>query len=644
MDDVEVKKTVDSGTSLEIELENCRKKCLDLEERSKQAEERCLVLENEVTKLKSEFMVLNGRFEALGTEKLAVEDELRVLKKRNEDLQERVVSQSGTADKLIDLNDGGEEEDRVLQLMIENKVLECEKKKAESEVVTWKGMYKYLEGLLFGSGERSLSAKLEGLTELPKMGRKEMMNEAMDVKDGLNVVASAMHFQTENKLVGGEEKIDADTGVSSTLYSADRGNGNLQSSGTPTTACSTFVEGEHRGILSDSKLEYGSRVRKQLAFGEARSPNKKMAPCTPAGARPASIVVIDIVDSDCESEGSLPKKEFSSRKNLKNTILEQSDEEDIDGYKGSSPFVATPKRKRASNIVTSDSECDVDDNLPICKFISQPPVESNTDSHLSSSPEEAVKAVTRRRLLRLTKCELKYEPERSSPSPSKSLMRLRKCELKDELERSSPSRSKLQTSKNEYMANEDVEDTKEDGSESEGESLGGFIVKSSDDSDSGCESKNGDDSVSADAADEFEDASDGNMDIGEIMSRIRRKRNQNSKWEFEADMLASFGKDPEMCMKAVCALYRQQTADEKDCKGTIHFNQRGFSQCDASRGTRLAEFLTDGDQKGDLVKSVEELQAFDRKGVEVCRKLATHYSKQLFEIYLNKEDPFFLPS
>lgn len=58
----------------------------------------------------------------------------------------------------------------------------------------------------------------------------------------------------------------------------------------------------------------------------------------------------------------------------------------------------------------------------------------------------------------------------------------------------------------------------------------------------------------------------------------------------------------------------------------------------------MAEFLTDGDPQGDMNKSVEELQAYDPKGIELCRTLATRYSKQLFAIYKNKEDPFFSAS
>ena len=49
----------------------------------------------------------------------------------------------------------------------------------------------------------------------------------------------------------------------------------------------------------------------------------------------------------------------------------------------------------------------------------------------------------------------------------------------------------------------------------------------------------------------------------------------------------------------------------------------------------------DGDPAGDLKKTVEDLKQYDKKGIEDCCRIATYYSKQLFEIYLNKEDPYF---
>ncbi|XP_058195058.1 uncharacterized protein LOC131311585 [Rhododendron vialii] len=141
-----------------------------------------------------------------------------------------------------------------------------------------------------------------------------------------------------------------------------------------------------------------------------------------------------------------------------------------------------------------------------------------------------------------------------------------------------------------------------------------------------------------------EDLSDDNVDFNEVLSKLRRSRGHKVEWEFEADMLAAFGKDPELCMKGICALYRKQTADEKIGKFTYYSNQQGFSHCDALRGSILAKFLTEGDPQGDVKKSVEELREYDPKAPELCRTLATHYSKQLFAIYKSKEDPLFLLS
>lgn len=59
------------------------------------------------------------------------------------------------------------------------------------------------------------------------------------------------------------------------------------------------------------------------------------------------------------------------------------------------------------------------------------------------------------------------------------------------------------------------------------------------------------------------------------------------------------------------------------------------------RGTTLAEFLIDGDLQGKLRKSIPELQQYDEKGLDDCKKLAIEHFKQLFEIYQSKEDPLF---
>ncbi|KAM0014296.1 hypothetical protein Hdeb2414_s0036g00730361 [Helianthus debilis subsp. tardiflorus] len=185
--------------------------------------------------------------------------------------------------------------------------------------------------------------------------------------------------------------------------------------------------------------------------------------------------------------------------------------------------------------------------------------------------------------------------------------------------------------KSESEDDEDIDGVDEP--ESEDASLDGFIKESSE-SVSNCDSK------SSDSTHESEDALN---EYKSTMDKIRRKKDPNMKWDLEGDMLSDFAKDPRLCMSAVCVLYRQQTADEKESKDTRYQNGRGFSQVDAFRGCQLAEFLTDGDSNGDLNKTVEELEEYDSEGIKRCEKLAKKYSNQLFKIYQNKEDPYFRP-
>ncbi|XP_026424506.1 uncharacterized protein LOC113320819 isoform X2 [Papaver somniferum] len=130
----------------------------------------------------------------------------------------------------------------------------------------------------------------------------------------------------------------------------------------------------------------------------------------------------------------------------------------------------------------------------------------------------------------------------------------------------------------------------------------------------------------------------GLMDM--LAMKYRRNRNDDKevKWKSEADMLSSFEEDPELCMRAVCALHRQQISeDEISEKGLFHFS-------DVLRITTLANFLMEEDCKGDLKKSLEELEIFDPKGVVDCKRMARRYSIQLFSVYQNGKDPFFLPA
>ncbi|XP_059644049.1 uncharacterized protein LOC132285839 [Cornus florida] len=150
------------------------------------------------------------------------------------------------------------------------------------------------------------------------------------------------------------------------------------------------------------------------------------------------------------------------------------------------------------------------------------------------------------------------------------------------------------------------------------------------------------DEISSDSEDSSSsgDGTCTDSDMNNMVAELWRKRN-SEKWAFKPDMLLAFERDSELCMNAICALYRQQNSTKESIKGPLYSENRGFNQFDAIRGTALAKFLTGGDPLGGLKKSVLELQQYDPKGLDDCRRLAKHYATQLFEIYRRKEDPFF---
>ena len=106
-------------------------------------------MEAELAKKKSEHEALKVRFRALEVEKVAIEDELKAFKREKEE---------GIVDLTTEDTDKEEEEEEtVAQLMIENSVLECEKRKAENEIeflgvrdlVTGDGLMNFWVAFLF---------------------------------------------------------------------------------------------------------------------------------------------------------------------------------------------------------------------------------------------------------------------------------------------------------------------------------------------------------------------------------------------------------------------------------------------------------------------------------------------------------------
>lgn len=339
--------------------------------------------------------------------------------------------------------------------------------------------------------------------------------------------------------------------------------------GTPHNHTVSFRRGKKFRSI-ESYFKHGKRVRKQLNF-EEESPRKKMAPLTPAVSRPLH-GIIDIDDSDDEpvvakliSPHNQKKSEASvsaeTQIEVENKLRESvshcgtKNVENMEGFSDDVIFNSTPKRKRASNIITSDTETDDDDNVPICKVMRWPLQKTNCaqvslemndgPANVSTSAcDEAVASATpaRRRLVSLRNCDEKRSQKQNSSSQISEITNGMK----------------------------DVEDGLENvGSEldTESDSLEGFIVDSSDVSDVG-------------SASQSEDLSNGSEGYDEIISKLGRWKKE-LKWEYEADMLAAFGKDSDLCMKAVCALYRQQTSEEKVSKESLFYNKRGFSKFDA---------------------------------------------------------------
>lgn len=314
----------------------------------------------------------------------------------------------------------------------------------------------------------------------------------------------------------------------------------------------------------EMEVHSNRRAKKQLLFEDN---NKAIAPQTPCVSK--RVGVIDISDSDEDADQGRGRT---------------SEHDEKDGHEEMMiSFTPTTKRKRPSNVVNSDSENDEDDDVPISTL---------KKLNRSESP--------------------KNDFENSQAPPVRR--RIRTLREAGETSQGIPT---IKDTDSDHSLSKDVGSE----SDSEGESLGGFIVHDDDDVEG--------------------DKDDGDINYKDIISMFQRSKDCTSGWELEGQMLAAFGKDPVLCMKAVCVIYRQQTADEKVSKEAIHINGRGFSKFDALSGCQLGEFLTGGDPKGDVKVSVEQLLQHDAMGVDLCRKFALHYSKQLFMIYQSREDPFF---
>ncbi|KDP25329.1 hypothetical protein JCGZ_20485 [Jatropha curcas] len=136
------------------------------------------------------------------------------------------------------------------------------------------------------------------------------------------------------------------------------------------------------------------------------------------------------------------------------------------------------------------------------------------------------------------------------------------------------------------------------------------------------------------------------LDFSSIMGMLQKRHvnRSHTKWESEVQMINEFCKNGELCMEAVCALYRQQkqSSARKSFSGSSTSQTISFNKLAEKRCITLAEFLIDGNPRGKLKKSKAELMAHDPKGLDDCLRIAMEHSRRLFEIYQKQEDPLFL--
>lgn len=107
-------------------------------------------------------------------------------------------------------------------------------------------------------------------------------------------------------------------------------------------------------------------------------------------------------------------------------------------------------------------------------------------------------------------------------------------------------------------------------------------------------------------------------------SLIAKMKMKKINWKSKVEMVEEFDKNDEICVNAICALYRK--------------SRTLLPIFDVSRIKELAQLLTDGDPQQKVKKTASELTRAD---LDDCRKFAKKYSIQLFNIFQKKDDPFF---
>eukprot|EP00268_Persea_americana_P017287 TRINITY_DN18324_c0_g1_i2.p1 TRINITY_DN18324_c0_g1~~TRINITY_DN18324_c0_g1_i2.p1 ORF type:complete len:719 (-),score=195.05 TRINITY_DN18324_c0_g1_i2:422-2578(-) len=652
---------------LEKELEGFRIWHAEMEEKNKKAEVgfRGLIVEIERKEREGRERIasLETKLGAMDFRKFAVDQELETQKRLCGKLEKQVARLEEDHRLVCEREQRAREKIARLEVEVEQEAqekfveLKVENRRAENEIADYKKRCGELEVRILQLEEdnSNLRSRERGLLEKIRMEPKELLgNSCYGEKTKRESLGMVGH---QNELV----HAFADVGSSS--HSPLRETAPPQTRVTPLVIgvpSESFGIADYEGPIITGK-DHLRQVRQKLLFNEEQSSYKKETPVRANCAKSREDVVVvsddemDIVAPPLSSNVGNSRFEETYR-NMKGPALQKSlrgihsdlqaaAEENASSSEENITLSFTPKRKHASKVIASDNEGeDDDDKVPLsrlkmkklaevtdrCFNPSLSPVQRSGKSPTISSDNDSVEITpSRRRIIPLRECgETKHRAKKSYPSHSIGENLSSKTDNVPFATSEASFQTPQETTPESHPEADEVEHVESD---SEGESLGGFIVQESD----GSESKGS-------FADSSGDEAENGKELKQLLEGIRRKKD-TSKWEYEADLLSSFSQDPVLCMKAVCALYRQQTSDEKSMKGSLYANNRGFSKFDALKGSLLADFLTDGDPHGPLKKSVEELEKHDPKALEYCSRLASHYSKQLFEIYKNKEDPYFLP-
>ncbi|ERN01761.1 uncharacterized protein LOC18429854 [Amborella trichopoda] len=406
------------------------------------------------------------------------------------------------------------------------------------------------------------------------------------------------------------------------------------------------------GVSNDGFKDVGEQVSSPECAGSGRNGLITPSNCSNLGnvksTKPVKEGPIQISDSDSETSGgaeaacieeTYPREPHKSGRETPNSVCGNSSTEEDFVFVHNEKRIGqsfTPKRGRRTRVVReSDSEDDAD------ALVSYFEVRNSEENVINMGGEEegsdygsgckslgglAINGSDNEKRMGSTVRNEKRIGQSFTPKRGRQTRVIRESNSEDDAD-ALVSRFKVRKLEENVINMGAAEEGPDRGSE--GESLGGFIVNGSDTSNSSADNGEG-------------SGSSYHKEFNEILASMSSKH--SLKWDFEADMLAAFAKNPELCMKAVCALYRQQTSDEQSTKFSLHANSRGFNKFDAYKGSHIAEFLTEGDAYGPLKKSAKELENYDHGAVDYCSKLASHYSKQLFKIYQSGEDPLFGPS